>query len=85
MAKRQSKNRGILLEFLLLLPILDIPPRPPGETGNIYEIWLKRRKRRQEGFASESKLQNGLRLVPQKQPDETSTGSEDDLGNYDEE
>ncbi|MBC7227469.1 MAG: hypothetical protein H5T61_09560 [Thermoflexales bacterium] len=86
MAKRQHGMRSIFLKFLLLLPIMDIPPTPPGQTGNFYRRLIERRKRQRqrEGFASEVKLEGEIQLVPREQPEESQTGSENGLGGCDE-
>ncbi len=80
MARKQRSDCSNLLKFLLLLPILDIPPRLPGETGNIYQTLIKRRRRQRDDCASEVPLQSGLSLVPREQPDEASSESENDFG-----
>lgn len=66
--------KGLLKLLLLLLPVMDIPPRPPGKTRNPYQI-INRRKREQGIFVWEKRGE--IRLVTQEKPAETSAENEE--------
>jgi len=72
MTKKRCRLNGIL-RFLLILPVMDIPPRPPGKTKNFRRTFLKRETYSAERPATE------ILLIQRQKPDETPTGSEDEL------
>lgn len=82
MTKERRKTWNGLLKLLLLLPVMDISPRPPGKTRNPYQI-INRRKRQQDIFAQEKR--DEIRLVSREGPDEMSAEHEEIPANQDEE